>query len=113
MLKVNTTEGTATPIGADDPTVDEEKLLALAHRKAAYARVFNMADQDVQLVIQDLMKFGRAAESTAAFDPSGRHDPLASARYDGRREMWLRINEHLNIPIEDLYRLFNPSMRIR
>lgn len=48
-------------------------------------------------VITDLIPFCRAIEST--FDPN----PYIAARLDGRREVFLRINDHLNLSTEQLY----------
>jgi hypothetical protein len=49
-----------------------------------------------QMVLADLAKFCRANRST--FHP----DPHVAARLDGRREVWLRITQHLNLSTDDL-----------
>jgi hypothetical protein len=49
-------------------------------------------------VLADLAKFCRAHQST--FHP----DTHVAARLDGRREVWLRITQHLNLTTDDLYK---------
>jgi hypothetical protein len=68
----------------------------LRGRAGAYRRVFAPADQDAQLVLRDLAKFCRAHESTACSD----------ARLDGRREVWLRLQHHLNLDTETLWKIY-------
>lgn len=75
-------------------------LRFLAGRKGAYSRVFPADSRDARLVLADLAQFCRANAST--FAP----DPHVAARLDGRREVWLRIANHLNLPTDELYRLF-------
>lgn len=53
---------------------------------------------DAEIVLKDLARFCRAHRSTAVYSQvRGTLDPLASARLDGRREVWLRIVEHLHL----------------
>lgn len=67
--------------------------------KRAYAVAFgNYAGQ---MVMADLIKFCRATRSTWSDDP--RHH----ARLEGRREVILRINEHLNLSADKLYALYD------
>lgn len=54
-----------------------------------------------QRVLEDLAKFCRA--NTTCFDP----DPRIHAVLEGRREVWLRIQNHLNMTPEDLFILLN------
>lgn len=56
-----------------------------------------------QLALEDLAKFCRANEST--FHP----DPRVHAVLEGRREVWLRIQQHINLPPEELHRLYAPG----
>lgn len=69
-------------------------------RASAYRRVFAHDNRDAQLVLRDLARFCRALEST------GNADPYVAARLDGRREAFLRIQQHLNMSVEELYRLY-------
>lgn len=50
-----------------------------------------------RIVLEDLARFCRANSSTARFAPTGALDPIASAKLDGRREVWLRIMSHLHL----------------
>jgi hypothetical protein len=54
--------------------------------------------RDAEIVLKDLARFCRAHQSTAVFSRiRGSLDPLASARADGRREVYLRIVENLHL----------------
>ena len=53
-----------------------------------------------QRVLQDLAKFCRA--ETTTFDP----DPRIHAVLEGRREVWLRIQQHLRLTPEQLYVIY-------
>lgn len=78
-------------------------------RKRAYHVVFleagtpTLAGHDV---LTDLARFCRAHESTAVHNRvTGTMDPIASAKLDGRREVWLRIQGHLDLDNEALNRM--------
>lgn len=71
-------------------------------RRLAWKRVLLKDDgtptPDGDIILKDLARFCRAHRSTAVFSHiRGALDPLASARADGRREVWLRIVEHLHL----------------
>lgn len=70
-------------------------------RKGAYYRVFKSTGFDGEAVLMDLAKFCRAHTSTA------HPDPHVAARLDGRREVWLRIQQHLHLDDESLWRLIH------
>lgn len=53
-----------------------------------------------QEVLRDLARFCRA--NTSTFDDNER----VQSKLDGRREVWLRIQEHLNLQPEALYKLY-------
>lgn len=72
-------------------------------RKQAYQQVFNPESRFAQMVIKDLAKFCRANQSTF------HTDARAHAVLEGRREVWLRISQHLNLPPEDLWKLIGRS----
>jgi len=80
-----------------------KKLLErIMKRRYAYRRVFlgenGSLTHDGEIILKDLKKFCRAAESTAVVSPVSRQmDPLATAMAEGRREVWLRIMAHLHI----------------
>jgi hypothetical protein len=69
-------------------------------------RAYQLALMSVagQAVLADLAKFCRANEST--FDA----DPRLHAVLEGRREVWLRIQNHLHLTPSDLYTLASGGM---
>lgn len=71
-------------------------------RRNAWQRLFldekGEVSADGQAILKDLAKFCRAHRSTAVFSMTrGTLDPLASAKADGRREVWLRIVEYIHL----------------
>lgn len=78
----------------------------LARRRTAYLRTFlNPMGEEV---LRDLAKFCRAHETTFAADPR------AHAVAEGRREVFLRIQAHLRLTDEELWRLYGqPSQPVR
>jgi hypothetical protein len=74
----------------------ERKFVGLVYD---YQQVFNKKSPHTHAVLKDLAKFCRAHEST--FLPDAR----AHAVLEGRREVWLKIVENLNLTIEELYEL--------
>lgn len=81
------------------PNILEKVRQALFHRQYAFQKTFQgpLAEE----VLADLAKFCRAHEST--FNP----DERAHALLEGRREVWLRIQNHLNLDSETLWNLFS------
>lgn len=75
----------------------------LIGRKGSYLRLFNLENRDADVVLSDLAEFCRAHKSTA------HPDTHVAARLDGRREVWLRIQEHLQLDDETLWKLRNPQ----
>lgn len=77
-----------------------ERIKAFLHsRKQAYQITFQ-GGPECDRVLMDLAQFCRAGKST--FHP----DPHVAAKLDGRREVWLRIADHLNMSVDDLYRIY-------
>jgi hypothetical protein len=74
---------------------------AIERRNAWQRALLDDAGQptvDAQIMLKDLAKFCRANRSTAVFSITrGTLDPLASAKADGRREVWLRVAEYLHL----------------
>lgn len=83
------------------PNLAERVKQFLTWRALAYRRVFNVESADVRVVLNDLSKFCRADQSTA------HPDSHMAARLDGRREVWLRVQAHLNLTTAEMYRLFH------
>ena len=69
----------------------------LFRRQTAYRAIFQSPMGGI--VLADMAKFCRAGSST--FNP----DPYVAARLDGRREVWLRIQNHLQLSQEQLWKL--------
>lgn len=72
----------------------------LSRRAVSYRHVFNKESVLAIEVLEDLAKFCRANESTFHVDPR------AHAMLEGRREVWLRIQHHLNLSEEELWKLY-------
>jgi len=85
-----------------DTLLDKVRELVF-RRKRAYHAVFD--NPEGERVLTDLARFCRAADST--FHP----DPRIAANLDGRREVWLRIQQHLNLSEQDLWSLLNERMK--
>lgn len=73
--------------------------IKLYERRYAYQKTFN--GPYGQEVLVDLAKFCRAHEPT--FDPDARIHALT----EGRREVWLRIAQHINLSQEQLWKLYD------
>ncbi len=87
-------------------TIDNISQL-IRRRSFAYNQVFNRANKYTNTVLQDLAKFCRAHES--AFHK----DDRLHAVMEGRREVWLRIEQYLNlteIELIELHRIRNLSL---
>ena len=83
-------------------------MIFLRSRKIAYGLVFGMGDGNKQVplsakqfVLDDLKKFCRANRSTF------HSDQRMSDILIGRREVYLRIVQHLNMEPEQLYAIAN------
>lgn len=72
---------------------------ALRERRYAYRQTFT--GPLAETVLKDLARFCRAHESTF------HTDARAHAVAEGRREVWLRIQNHLNLSPEQLWSLYS------
>lgn len=79
----------------------KERLMA---RRTAYVSVFDFDNSNAQAVLQDLAKFCRSEKSTF------HEDPRMEARLDGRKEVWLRIQHHLRLSPEQLWKLYSGNL---
>lgn len=75
-----------------------DNIDALKARQRAYQSVFNSPIG--QEVLSDLAKFCRATDSCF------HKDPRIHAVLEGRREVFLRIAQHLNLTTEQLFSLY-------
>jgi hypothetical protein len=71
----------------------------LISRRQAYRTTFPPTSLDARIVLEDLERFCRAHHST------GHANAQMSARLDGRREVWLRIQSHLKLTDDQLWAL--------
>ena len=79
----------------------ERALNFITARRRAYRYVFSQDNQFSRDVLADLARFCRA-------DRSCFHtDSRVHAVLEGRREVWLRITQHLNLSEEELLRLYS------
>lgn len=69
-------------------------------RRLSYLQTFDKNNQSAQVVLKDLAKFCRANK------PTFHTDERVHAMLEGRREVWLRIQQHLNLTPEQLWELF-------
>lgn len=81
----------------------------LQRRRAAYVAVFGGARTPAKdYVLADLRQFCRATVSTTVVSRvSGVVDPIASAQAEGRREVFLRITQYLNLSDADILKFVN------
>lgn len=73
-------------------------------RVVSYKRVFhdaelpgNVVSRDASHVLADLRKFAWIGKHSFGRDQTNRIDPIAMARIEGRREVFYRIMDHLNL----------------
>lgn len=74
----------------------------LRGRKRSYQLTFQLEQPANFAVMSDLAVFCRANESCVI--PGDRDKTLV---LEGRREVWLRITQHLNLQPEQLYELYS------
>lgn len=80
-----------------NPLIQRAKEL-LGLRQQAYQQTF--AGPVAERVLADLARFCRAHKTT--FHP----DDRAHAVAEGRREVWLRIQQHLKLNNDDIWNLY-------
>ncbi len=87
------------------PTPEEitEARTHIAARKSAYQLVFS--DGQGRMVLEDLSKFARFGLEYSTFHPDHRMDDM----YAGRNDILKRIKQHIELPLDDLLRLFAPE----
>ena len=80
----------------------EFALEYIADRKKAYQLTFQLHQPANIFVMEDLAKFCRANESCVVPGDSDKTLVL-----EGRREVWLRIQQHLHLTPEQLMQLYS------
>lgn len=81
--------------------IDQFRKL-LGRRRTVYVKTFS--NPFGQEVLADLARFCRANEPT--YHP----DPRVHAELEGRREVWLRIQRHLQLSDDELWELYRPGI---
>ena len=71
----------------------------------SYCLTFGEKDPNAKAVLKDLAKFCRANDTTFLVDER------ASAVLEGRREVWLRIQNYLNLSVEEIYDLHHIKVK--
>ena len=94
-------EAHAREVAAQQVLVDQR------HRalKTAYARMFatgNATEGDREMVMTDLMTFGRMFETSVTM-PGSRDPAWPIEVLEGRRQVALRIMEYANLPLDVLF----------
>lgn len=84
-------------------TVSSLKLM-FQDRKRAYQQTFTPGVAP-SAVLEDLARFCRANETTYM------KDERLSAVLEGRREVWLRIQNHLNLTTDELYKIYTAPIK--
>lgn len=79
---------------------EQAALDTIRRRKQGYAHTFNRDDRFVKIVLADLARFCRANETTFHIDQR-MNDVLT-----GRREVFLRIAQHLDMTESELFDLY-------
>jgi hypothetical protein len=72
----------------------------IANRQQAYKRTFDPTSQSADIVLRDIAKFCRAGQTVF------HADPRIHAVLTGRQEVWLRIQQHINLSAEKLYDIY-------
>lgn len=86
---------------ADGPTAIDKAKEILQGRQMSYIQTFAIEkNKFAKDVLDDLARFCRSQEST--FHP----DQRVHAVLEGRREVWLRIQAHLNLDLESLSKMY-------
>lgn len=80
---------------------------AISGQAVIYRRVFDPKSRDGEVVLTDLARFCRAHVTTA------HKDPIVAARLEGRREVWLHVQERLNLTDEQLWLLFTSRQPLK
>lgn len=87
---------------------NDEAERARRELKIAYSRVFSAGDTeqaDIDIVMGDLLRFGRMFDTTVP--PTGRQLRWPTEVLEGRRQVALRIMEHVELPLDVLFQRYH------
>jgi hypothetical protein len=89
-----------------------KRARVILRRRQAYRAIF-LDDRGPtpmsEIVLADLRRACCADRPTTVTDLAGRTDAIASARNEGRREVWLRIQQALYLDDEKIYRMLDAA----
>lgn len=85
-------------------TPEEQALEQLRVRKVNYQLACNQPA--VQEWLQDMAKFAGMGQPPIVKDRLGKVDVEASMIMIGRQEMFLRIQHHMNLPVQTLFAIY-------
>lgn len=83
-----------------------ETLAFLEQRKRSYQLLFGGAFEDPTPAVLDLMAFCRANETCVVAPRGALVDRERTFVLEGRREVYLRIQQHLTLTVEQLAELY-------
>lgn len=78
----------------------------LPTRKKAYQYAFSYTSGHGRLLLDDLARFCRANETCVVIGADGHVDKERSLILEGRREVWLRIQQHIHLDDAQLMQIF-------
>lgn len=91
-----------------------ERVRIVLKRRDAYRSLFlsgfnGTLGPQAEIVLADLRRACCVDRSALVFDNTGRVDPIASARNEGRREIWIRIQQCLHLDDETIHKMLDAS----
>lgn len=87
-------------------SVEDRQLDFIQERQKAYKLSFGGKNTTTKIIMDDLREFC-FAEKTCFVPDNGR----VSEIFEGRRQVWLRIHEHLDKELTELVELYTQGVR--
>ena len=87
--------------------IQEKARQFVSSRALAYRRTFPLTSPDARIVLGDLARFAHAHETPF------RKDQRATDVLIGRQEMFLRIQQHLQMTDKELWEFFTPRQPLK
>lgn len=89
--------------------MSKNPAIKLRKKRDCYKHIFNGENltNEAQLALKDLSIFCHADRPCVAYDNTGKLDAHAMAMLEGRRQVWMRIIQTLNITDEQLIKITN------
>lgn len=91
-----------------------ERARVILKRRDSYRSLFlsgynGTLGPQAEIVLADLRRACCVDRSALVFDHHGRADPIASARNEGKREVWIRIQQCLHLSDETIAKMLDAS----